>query len=68
MRTGLAVINDRNAASLASFRHVGIRPVRRLVLVRVDDREQLLLLGEGSLLTPSTAPARAPTPAPEPAA
>lgn len=34
MRTGLAVINDRNAASLASFRHVGIRPVRRLVLVR----------------------------------
>lgn len=34
MRTGLAVINDRNTASRASFRHVGAVPVRRLVLVR----------------------------------
>lgn len=33
-RTGLAVINDKNTASIASFRHVGIRPVRRLVFVR----------------------------------
>ncbi|WP_134773631.1 hypothetical protein [Ornithinimicrobium flavum] len=34
MRTGVVVINDRNAASIASYRHVGIRPARRLVLVR----------------------------------
>lgn len=31
---GLVVINDRNAASIASYRHAGIRPVRRLVFVR----------------------------------
>ena len=53
---------------LAVVESLMLDPQRRLVLVRVDDREQLLLLGEGSLLTPSTAPARAPTPAPEPAA
>lgn len=31
-------------------------PSRRLVLVRVDDREQLLLLGEGRLLGDAPAP------------
>lgn len=34
MRTGLVVINDKNTASVAAYRHVGIRPVRRLVFVR----------------------------------
>lgn len=34
MRTGLVVINDKNTASIASYRHVGIRPVRRLYFVR----------------------------------
>lgn len=34
LRTGLVVINDNNAASIAAYRHVGIRPVRRLVYVR----------------------------------
>lgn len=34
VRTGLVVINDKNTASIASYRHAGIRPVRRLVLVR----------------------------------
>lgn len=43
---------------LAVVESLMLDPQRRLVLVRVDDREQLLLLGEGSLLTPSTAPAR----------
>lgn len=31
---GVVVINRKNTASLASYRHVGIRPVRRLILVR----------------------------------
>lgn len=34
MRTGVVVINDKNTASIASYRHVGIRPVRRLYFVR----------------------------------
>lgn len=33
-RTGLVVINDKNTASVAAYRHVGIRPVRRLLFVR----------------------------------
>ena len=39
-------------------------PARRLVIVRCDDQEHVMLLGEGRLL--SSAPAR-PEPAPEPA-
>jgi flagellar protein FliO/FliZ len=31
-------------------------PTRRLVLVSLDGQERLILLGEGSLLTPETAP------------
>lgn len=34
MRTGLVVINDRNAPSRAAYGHAGTRPVRRLVFVR----------------------------------
>lgn len=34
MRGGLVVVSNNNEASLAAYRHVGIRPVRRLVYVR----------------------------------
>lgn len=34
MRTGLVVIDDRNTASIATYRHVGIRPARRLFFLR----------------------------------
>lgn len=33
-RQGLVVINDTNVASLRTYGHVGIRPVRRLIWVR----------------------------------
>jgi flagellar protein FliO/FliZ len=43
-------------------------PARRLVLVRVDDEERLLLLGEGQeLIEPRQLPAPKPKPAPAPA-
>lgn len=33
-RTALVVINDKNTASIATYRHVGIRPARRLFFLR----------------------------------
>ena len=41
-------------------------PARRLVLVSCDGEEQLLLLGEGRLITPTGAPATIPDLAPAP--
>ncbi|MFX0539303.1 hypothetical protein ACQBAT_09680 [Ornithinimicrobium sp. Y1847] len=34
LRTGVVVLNDKNTASRAAYSHVGIRPVRKLTLVR----------------------------------
>ena len=42
-------------------------PARRLVLVRIDAEERLILLGEGRLLSTQSAAAAAPIPATEPA-
>jgi flagellar protein FliO/FliZ len=54
--TALAKLSVKGPRRLAVVESLVLDPARRLVLVRVDDREQLLLLGEGRLL--SDGPAR----------
>ena len=53
---------------LAVVETLVLDPARRLVLVRIDAEERLILLGEGRLLSPHTAPPTAPalTPTGEP--
>lgn len=52
----LGRLTVRGPRRLAVVESLMLDPARRLVLVRVDDREQLLLLGEGRLLTETAAP------------
>jgi flagellar protein FliO/FliZ len=54
-RWGLAGLMKLKAAGprrLAVLETLALDPSRRLVLVRVDEEERLLLLGEGQVLSP----------------
>jgi flagellar protein FliO/FliZ len=48
----------RSERRLAIVESLHLDPQRRLVLVRMDDRERLLLLGEGRLIEERPAPPR----------
>ena len=52
-RTGPKPKTDRRLAVVETLM---LDPARRLVLVRFDDQERLLLLGEGRVLAESPAP------------
>jgi flagellar protein FliO/FliZ len=52
----LGKITVKGPRRLAVVESLVLDPARRLVLVRVDDREQLLLLGEGRLLSDHAPP------------
>lgn len=47
----IAKLGAKGPRRLSVVESLVLDPARRLVLVRVDDREQLLLLGEGRLLS-----------------
>jgi flagellar protein FliO/FliZ len=47
---------ERKVRRLAVVESLVLDPARRLVLVSLDGREQLLLLGEGRVLSPSASP------------
>ena len=49
---GLMRINASAARRLSVVETLALDPNRRLVLVRVDQEERLLLLGEGQMLSP----------------
>ena len=55
--TGLARLNAPATRRLAVVETLSLDPNRRLILVRVDQEERLLLLGEGQVL-PFPAPGR----------
>lgn len=49
---GLLKLNAAGPKRLAVVETLALDPGRRLVLVRVDEEERLLLLGEGQVLSP----------------
>ena len=49
---GLMRMNSQAPRRLAVLETLALDPGRRLVLVRVDEEERLLLLGEGQVLSP----------------
>ena len=53
----------RSARRLAVVESLPLDPTRRLILVRLDTTERLLLLGEGRLLAEMPAPPSPPEPA-----
>ena len=55
---GLMRLNPSAPRRLAVVETLALDPSRRLVLVRVDAEERLLLLGEGQVLSPLTPGAR----------
>lgn len=59
---------SRAERRMAIVESLPLDPARRLVLVRLDGAERLLLLGEGRLLAEVPASAPAATPAAEPGA
>ena len=53
---------------MAIVESLPLDPARRLVLVRLDGVERLVLIGEGRLLAEAPAPGAGPSPAAEPSA
>ena len=51
------LVKPKAERRLAVLETLVLDPARRLVLVSVDGAEQLLLLGEGQLVTPAARPA-----------
>ena len=62
--SGLFQLRPKGDKRLTVVESLTLDPQRRLVLVRLDDEERLILIGEGQVL--EARPARAPKPSPTP--
>ncbi|WP_269716233.1 flagellar biosynthetic protein FliO [Caulobacter sp. NIBR2454] len=62
----LRIQMEKKQRRLVLVETLPLDPTRRLVLVRLDDEERLIMIGEGRLL--ATQPAPPPIPEPEPEA